>query len=167
MTKAISYRFGERALSGFVRQKLNPDGELFYKGVIHLFGAKVPIYLSIEPHDKYVKGEKVYKVFTYLAPMPSEKKGNVLHVALGSATRERIKAIRKVEETVKNLGVVYEYQKRNEEKIQKDICKRCIKAKDNEWRERLREAVRSNVARQKEICRRKVQKLLARRKGNK
>jgi hypothetical protein len=167
MNKSFKYRFGDKALSGFVRQKLSPDGELFYKGVFHLFGSKVPIYLSIEPHDKFVKGEKVYKVFTYLAPMPSITKMNAIQVALGSATRGRMKAVKKLEETVSKLGVAYEYQKINEERIQKSICRRCIREKNKEWRTKLQDAVRSNVERQRDICRRKVQRLLANRKNSK
>ena len=120
-SKNFDYRFGDKALSGFVRQKLNTLGDLYYKGVIHLFGTKVPIYLSIEPYDKYVKGEKVYSVYTYLSPMPVEKTKRAIRVALGTATRQRMQAVRKLETTVKKLGVLYEYQKRNEKRT--DIVK--------------------------------------------
>lgn len=184
MMKHFKYRFGDKALSGFVRQKINQEGDIFYKGAFHLFGSKVPIYLYIEPYDKYVKGEKLYKVFTYLTPMPSITKRQSIQVALGSATRSRMKAVNKLEETVKKLGVAYEYQKINEERIQKNICRGCIKSQKSEWehkleeqareernkrkalaeqwRIRLRKAVKSTTKRQREICERKIQRLLAR-----
>jgi hypothetical protein len=163
----MKYHFGDRALNGFVRQQINKDGELSYKGLIHLFGTQVPIYLSIEPMDKYVKGEKVYKVLTYLSPMPYEKKGSWVQVALGEGSRKRLKAIKKVKEIVSKLGVAYEYQKRNEEKIQNEKCRHCKAAIKREWQERLRTAVESNVKRQREIRDRKIQRLLANRKRNK
>ena len=71
------YVFGDKALSGFVRQKINADGELCYKGAFYLFGSKAPIYLSIEPMDKFVKGEKAYKVFTYMAESVSKELNNL------------------------------------------------------------------------------------------
>jgi predicted transcriptional regulator len=155
------YAFGDKALSGFVRQKINADGELCYKGSFYLFGSKAPIYLSIEPMDKFVKGEKAYKVFTYMLPVDKQMTSGWAKVPLGVASRQRMAAIRKVKEIVKQLGVVYEYKQINEEKIQKKVCKKCIKAKNAEWENRLRETVASHVERQRAIYERKIQRLLA------
>ena len=157
------YFFGDKALSGFARQQIDENGELKYKGCIYLFGSYVPIYLSLEPHDKYVKGEKVYKVFTYLTPIPAERKRNMFYIPARHASTARLKAIRKVEKIVKELGVSYDYYRCNKEKEDKQRCKACKKEIESEWRERLREAVSSNVERQRNIRKRQVQKLLARR----
>jgi hypothetical protein len=162
-----AYYFGDKALSGLARQQINKDGELCYKGVIHLFGSKVPIFLSVEPCDKYVKGEKLFKVFTYLTPIPAERKGSKLQVQLRTVSTQRLKAIKHVEKLVQKLGVIYEYENINKEKKDKLKCKSCKAELNKEWKARLQDAVRSNVARQKEICRRKVQRLLAYRKRNK
>ena len=162
------YYFGDKALSGFVRQKLNADMELSYKGVLHLFDSNFPIYISIEPTDKYVKGEKLFKVITYLYPMPCKtvnKKS--IQIQIGAANRKRIRTIRNLEKLITGLGEAYEYQKSTEETRQREKCRKCKKAIEDEWRERLRKAVESNVARQREIRKRKIQKLLANRKRNK
>lgn len=160
------YYLGDKALSGFARQKIDKNGELTYKGVIHLFGSKVPIYLSLEHYDKYIKGEKVYKILTYLTPIPVENNKSVFKNAVRVASRARFKAIRHVEEIVKKLGVAYEYYESNKETEQQKKCKECKERIKAEWEERLRETVRSNVERQREICKRKVQRLLAGRKRN-
>lgn len=162
-----SYYLGDKALSGFARQQIDENGELKYKGVMHLFGSKVPIYFSLEPCDRYVKGEKVYKVLTYLAPMVVKKKWVIFDNAIKVASKKRFQAIRHVEKIVKDLGVAYEYYESTKEKEENSKCRKCRKQLEAEWRKRLREAVSSNVERQREIRKRQVQKLLARRKGNK
>lgn len=189
MNKQKAYFFGEKALSGYARQKINQDGELSYKGVMHVFGAKIPIYISLEPHDKYVNGEKVYKIFTYLTPMPAERKGSTLQTTIYAANRKRIEAIKKVKETVIKLGEVYECQRVKAEEVKRKECAACRESINSEWEEkfkeqeqnfkdikksieqkwgeRLQKAVRSHVKRQREICDRKIQRLLASRKRNK
>lgn len=189
MKKSIRYFFGEKMLSGYARQQINKDGELSYKGVIHIFGAKVPIYISLEPHDKYVKGEKLYKVFTYLTPMPAEARGSTIQIAMCSANRKRIEAMKKVQQVVLKLGDVYECQRFKIEEDKRRECnackerinsewegklkeqEQCFKAAKKElaqeWRDRLQRAVKSDVKRQREICDRKIQRLLAHRKRNK
>jgi hypothetical protein len=162
-----NYFFGEKALSGYARQQINKDGELSYKGVIHLFGTKVPIYLSLEPEDKFVKGEKLYKVFTYLTPFPAKRLAKALRVPVMTASNARLKAIKHVATIIRKLGVVYEYQKRDEEKIERQACRICISNTEAVWKRRLREAVQRATQRQREICDRKVQRLLANRKRNK
>jgi hypothetical protein len=117
--------------------------------------------------DKYIKGEKMFKVFTYLTPIPAVNKGSALEVTLKSANTQRLNAIKKVKEVMTKLGEVYEYQKFNQEQYEKDACKRCRKGIEDEWRAKLQEAVRSNVERQREIRKRAVQRVLATRKRNK
>ena len=189
MKKSIRYFFGEKDLSGYARQQINKDGELSYKGVIHIFGSKVPIFISLEPHEKYVKGEKLYKVFTYLTPMPAEMKGSALQTSILSANSHRIKAIKKVQQVVLKLGDVYEYQRVRADEKKRRECNAC-KARINseweeklkeqelqfkaakkelaqEWRDRLQRTVKRHVKRQREICEQKIQRLLACRQRNK
>lgn len=164
MNKNTRYCFGDKALSGFATQKLNQEGELFYKGAFYLFGSKIPIYLSLEPTDKTAKGEKVYNIFTHLLPVPIDKSKRFLEIPLRSASRQRLQAIKKLQEICQKLGVVYEYHQINKEREEKKKCKACKRELAKEWRTRLQAAVGSNVERQREIRKRQVQKLLARRK---
>ena len=62
--------FGDVKLTGVVRQQVDKYGDLWYKGVMHFFGSRLPIQVIIKPTQKALKGDKLYYVFTYL---PAQK----------------------------------------------------------------------------------------------
>ena len=160
---------GQKALSGFVRQKVRIDGDLFYKGVMHLFGSRYPIYLTIEPCDRFVKGEKLYKIITTFVPLDKYGLPDYMHVE-DFLDKKRKEAIAHLRKEMLKLGEIYEYKKyrlKDREKEQEIKCKRCESARKKELRKLLREAERSAEARQREIYKRKVQKLLSKGKRNK
>ena len=161
--------FGDKALSGFVKQKVRLDGDLEYKGVIHLFGSKYPIYLTIEPCDKFVNGEKVYKVLTAFVPLEKDGLTGWMQVAK-RINLKRLEAIRHLREMMLKLGAIYEYQKyriKDREKEQKIQCKHCQRARKKELNKLLHAATRSAEERQRQIYKRKIRELSSKGKGNK
>ena len=66
--------FGDVKLTGVLRQKIDVKGDIWYRGVMHFFGSKLPIQVIIKPTDKALEGEKLYYAFTYLPEQKYEAK---------------------------------------------------------------------------------------------
>ena len=60
--------FGDEKLAGMFKQKIDSDGELYFRGVMHFYGSKLPVSIELRPTNKAIKGERVYLAYSFLPP---------------------------------------------------------------------------------------------------
>lgn len=100
-----------------MKQKITPAGDLCFKGILHFFGANLPVHIEILPSGKSIKGEKLYYVYTFL-PAQQYKPQNTRQCRRQRAMLiARWQAEKKAIEVLNTIGIVYEREKR--ERIRK------------------------------------------------
>lgn len=148
--------FGDVKLNGVFKQKVSRDGDLWYKGVMHFFGSRLPIQVIIKPTSKAIMGEKLYYAFTYLPAQKYQAKS----VAQKSVQRQmvsgRAAAEKKVKKILKTIGIIYGYKKNQKIIPTPEQCKRCI-----------RRHRRGYVKRKKVVSKKKVRRVSATSKKDK
>lgn len=148
--------FGDVKLNGVFKQKVDKHGDLWYKGVMHFFGSKLPIQVIIKPTQKALSGEKLYYAFTYLPVQKYRTKCKAQQTVQRKMVQQRAQAEKKVKRILKTIGIIYELKENRKIDPTPEQCKKCI-----------RKHRRGYVKRKKTVSKRKVQRVSASSKKDK
>lgn len=108
--------FGDTRLIGIVKQKVEPlTGDLYFKGIVHFFGSKLPINIEIKPTNKALKGERLYYIYNFLPSQKYRAKTIKQKQIQHSLKINRALAENKVREILNTIGVIYGYKENRPE----------------------------------------------------
>ena len=115
--------FGDEKLAGMFKQKIDSDGELYFRGVIHFYGSKLPVSIELRPTNKAIKGERVYLAYSFLPAQRYEVKTLSQKHKQRQMLAGRIIAERKAKKILNAVGIIYEKQREQDERKRNRVQK--------------------------------------------
>ena len=116
--------FGDKRLTGLLRQKINDKGELTFRGVFYPFGAQLPVFLIIKRLPKPdKKGKTIWGIFAHLRPQTKKGLKPYQIRAQWSLDNRRKGAEEKARKLLNIIGANYEYNKKGKDGRRKSRTK--------------------------------------------